>query len=506
MAQSETLTQASARTGHADRGTAAGRGSAAEEPSPRPLLAAAFLCSLVIPAYFFLGGLRLSPYRTILIISFVPLFFMWIGGRFGPLNTADKLIAGFSFWIAVALLANHSVGRIWQFTGITIIETLGAYMLARATVRSRESFTFFVKVLFGLTALLLPIGAYESFSGGTMLINKVFDPIFPVYYNNHAPPRWGLNRAQGPFEHSILFGVFCVAGMGMFYYVYGFLKSRFAGILRTIVSGAAMFFSLSMGAYIAMIMQVGLMIYVRISAGIPKRWNKLNFAVLAVYIFLSFASNRGPILLFIQEVSFGSYSSYARVIQWRYGTDEIMNSPLVGIGLNDWHRPSYLKDSVDNFWLLQGMRYGLPGVGLLIAAVLVTIVKLGRMEIPEEWLDRCRRGYLVSLGGICLSLATVHAWNALYVFLMFLIGAGGWMLSRAEEQPAQGRDRKSGRRDSGDRTGQGAKTPERNASAPATGNRSVSRAGAAETSASSGRDGPTRPARPGRRSGVSRTS
>jgi hypothetical protein len=104
-----------------------------------------------------------------------------------------------------------------------------------------------------------------------------------------------------------------------------------------------------------------------------------------------------------------------------------MRHPFLGIGLGDWTRPVWMSDSMDNFWLLIAMRYGLPAWAMLVALVLGLVVMAARRQgLPESW-RRARHAWAFTLFGIAVAAATVHLWNALFVLFLFLIGAGAWL-------------------------------------------------------------------------------
>jgi hypothetical protein len=95
-----------------------------------------------------------------------------------------------------------------------------------------------------------------------------------------------------------------------------------------------------------------------------------------------------------------------------------------------------MSDSMDNFWLVTAVRYGLPALLLLLALLLGLLWAAGqRKDLPPEW-KRARHAWAFTLFGITVAAATVHLWNALFVLFLFLIGAGAWLL---DAKPAQHR-------------------------------------------------------------------
>jgi hypothetical protein len=306
-----------------------------------------------------------------------------------------------------------------------------------------------------------------------------------------------MYRAQGPFEHPILFGVFAASGFGLAWFVFSVGASQTTRLVRTAIAGIATFFSLSMGAFLAGFVQTGMMGYELVTRGWLNRWKALLQVSLGVYLFFYIFSHRGITGIVVEELSFNAFAASVRLHTWQYGFDAALNNPLFGIGFGEWARPGWLTSSVDNFWLLNAMRYGLPAAVMLVAGIVILMRRVALAEAPDARTSACRLGFFTAIVGMAVALASVHAWNALYSYLFFLLGAGVWM-ARPGEAEYEGRRRGAG----------GAKASRRMLP------RSRREAGAAETQPASGpvaqtqaarrkpaaatRRGPVRPPRPGR--------
>ena len=72
-----------------------------------PLLAALFYIALIMPLEFSVtvGGLRLSPYRVLLLVVFISLALKLLQERRQPMNLVDGLIAAHAGWVVLALTA-----------------------------------------------------------------------------------------------------------------------------------------------------------------------------------------------------------------------------------------------------------------------------------------------------------------------------------------------------------------------------------------------------------------
>jgi hypothetical protein len=99
---------------------------------------------------------------------------------------------------------------------------------------------------------------------------------------------------------------------------------------------------------------------------------------------------------------------------------------VLGIGRNDWARPFWQHGSVDNFWLLTAMRYGIPGLLLLLLAIGISALRIMRAQGLTEEETRYRTGYMIALCGMILVLSTVALWGAPVPLVMAYLGMGVW--------------------------------------------------------------------------------
>ena len=86
-----------------------------------------------------------------------------------------------------------------------------------------------------------------------------------------------------------------------------------------------------------------------------------------------------------------------------------------------------ITNSIDNFWLVFAIRYGIPGVGLMFGAYLAVLIGLMRARPASASVKAHRNALVFSLAGIGIAICTVHLWGAVFVFFMFMLGAGAWI-------------------------------------------------------------------------------
>jgi hypothetical protein len=252
---------------------------------------------------------------------------------------------------------------------------------------------------------------------------------FSVPAPGSSEARFGLSRAQTVFEHPILFGVVCSSAFALSFYVWK-AGSSALGRLVTGMIALATFTSLSSGALLSLVVQSILIIWDKVTAGLPRRWLLLATLILIAYCTAGAISNRSAVEVFISYLTFNADTSYMRVHIWNYGTQSVMRNPIFGTGLNEWAHPAWMPGSIDNFWLVNSVRYGIPGFLFLIGGFLSLCLGLGRLKnLPDE-VAQCRKGLIIVLSGLAVASCTVHLWNATYVLLIFLLGSGTWMFEQ----------------------------------------------------------------------------
>lgn len=394
------------------------------------LLVYLFFLALILPteASLFLGPLRLSPYRVVLILAIVPCLFRLLTGAAGKITAPDVLILLHVLWAAMALINAHGIEESWEFAGIYAIETVMPYLIARCYIRSAEDFVKAIRIHFVIVVALIPFAFYESVTGHHLVreaARAAFGgPPLPV-----IDPRLGLDRAFGPFEHSILYGVFAASVLATAFYTLGRRRSMMGAVRRGGLVALATFFSLSAGPLVAFVAQAGFIAWDRLTQRIRNRWTALGGLFVAAWTTVSLLSTRSPIIVFIWYFTFNVHTAYNRVLIWEYGTGEVMRHPIFGIGLSEWERADWMTASIDNFWLAEAVRYGLPALAFLVAAILLILIRLGSLKHLDRQMLDYRTGLLITIIGLCVAGATVHFWNAVFCLFMFLLGSGMWLLN-----------------------------------------------------------------------------
>lgn len=395
------------------------------------------LFSLIIPIVFSLGSMRLSPNRVVILLAFLPAIFVVLSGAAGRIRAADLWMLACSAWIALSILANHGMAQI-QFAGITVIEILGAYMIGRAFVRTERQYRGLVRVLWVLMVILLPAAAIESVTT-IQIYTRIFEPAFQTFPWSGYEKRLGLWRAQTVFEHAILYGTFCAFTMAPIWHAARNEGGRIRAWFLALPSLLTTFFCLSLGAWLGVIVQLGLMTWGWVLRSFTWRWSLLGWLAVAAYVTVDLLSNRTPFEVFISYLAFDAHTAYWRVLIFTYGMENVWAHPVFGLGLTDWARPYWMTTgTVDNLWLVFAMRYGIPGFFFLIAAYVSVVLALTRARPAAATARVHRDGLAFSFIGLAICIATVHLWNASFVFMVFMMGAASWVADAPRDASAPG--------------------------------------------------------------------
>lgn len=382
---------------------------------------AVLLLCIAIPWIVPVGPLNMPTYRFALLVMLVPSLLVW--ARTAEVRAADLCVIGYAAWCAVSLVKAHGMSTALEPAGVVMVETLGAYFIARSFIRTVGQFRATITFAVVLIVVLIPFALVESMTGSKPLLT-LFGSIFPTVEPTLMQPRAGFFRVQGPFDHSILFGAFCGS---MFALTYLGLADTLGPARRVFASAAVAFaalMSLSSAPLGGLILQILLVGWNSVLRSFAFRWKLLWTLVLTAYLVVEFGSNQTPVAFYISKFTFDGSTGWYRLLIWEFGSASVADHPLFGIGLGDWARPRWMaSDSVDNFWLLTAMRFGLPALFLLAASIVAVLVGVMRHRPSDEELERLRLAYLICLSSFIFVGCTVHFWGGVYVWFMLLLGS-----------------------------------------------------------------------------------
>ena len=239
---------------------------------------------------------------------------------------------------------------------------------------------------------------------------------------------------QAVFQHPILFGLVCSLAIANFYFLNRAAPAR--AMFRTGFAFFMTFMSLSAGPLLSAMLQCGMIFWEKIT---KANWKLLGILALIGYATIALLSNRSPAALLASYATFDAGTAYNRILIWRIGIQNVIDFPLFGIGMNEWRRTGWTwTASVDNFWLVTAMRYGVPAFLFLVAAIVINLRRIfANKALPESAVE-CRSAYLVMSTGLFFTLSTVHVWGGPSVLVMALIGGGAWMAEGRDERTEAG--------------------------------------------------------------------
>lgn len=399
-----------------------------------PLLGFLAVLAIFIPLNFNVGPINLTLSRLLFLLVVPFLTINLLSGKYGRLNVIDVLIYFHVFWLSLSVFINNPEVAV-TFTGSNAVAILGGYLVARASIRTAAQFRSFVRLLVGLVLFMLPFAIIETFTGRA-LVREILNllPAMNVGSSATDEQRLGLYRVQFLFAHPIHFGFFCSLAFSLSVLA---LRGYVATGRRTInglIVGFCCFLSLSSGAVLAMTIQAFLMIWQSATASIKGQWKLLTYGSFIFYVIAEIGSDRPAIIAILSRAAFNSGTVSIRQRLFEFGTEQIGKTPIFGVGFNDWGLPPWMSGSIDNFWLLQALIYGIPSLVGLAGAAVLGMILIGRRNFDDDMgLKNCRLAWMFTMIGMCLTLTTVAVWGEMQSFVLFVIGSGVFMLSAQVE-------------------------------------------------------------------------
>ncbi len=389
-----------------------------------------YLIAALLPMGFTVGTLYLTAARVVLVGVIGAFLFRLIRGQFGRPLATDIFFGLHLCWVLVSLAVNNP-GQMIQNGGAVGVDFLGGYILGRMYIRDRHSFVALVQVLVLAVVLCFPLAVAEALTGKSLLIDlfKALPGMSPPT-DLAIEQRWGLDRVQLSFEHPIHWGLFCSLATALcFVGLKGFVDLRHRVLLTATIALCGLS-ALSSGAILGIALQIGLIVWAAVFRNTAKRWGILLGLFAVCYVGVDLLSNRTPVQVFMSYATFSAHSAYWRSTIFEWGMVNVWSHPLLGLGLNDWVRPVWMHTpSIDNFWLLIAMRFGLPAFASLFTGFTLALWQIGRRKIDSDDPDwTLRRAWMFCMVGVSFTLATVHIWGTIHGLVFFIFGAGMWLI------------------------------------------------------------------------------
>lgn len=409
-----------------------GAGRAAQR---MPFFALIVFVALLIPAFFNIGTLLMTPSRLLFLLMIPLLLLKLLGRNYGRITYVDWLILFHMSWFTLSVFVNASASTAITYTGVNTVILLGGYLAGRAAIRDLDQFLGFVRFFALVLTLSLPFIVYETLTGH-LTIPKIVEMI-PGFTSNRDvqyPRRMGLDRVQFVFVHPIHYGFFCSLSVALFFLAMKNQMGNFRLWAQTAVLALTTFFSLSSGPFLSMIIQFLLIMWLYVMRKNERPWMTLVWLSLGLYVVLEIASNGPALYYIITKLAFNPGTANARRILLDYGIDQVMVTPVFGIFKRPWNLPPWMTGSLDNYWLGLAVAFGFPTFFSQFLAFILAIVAVAKRDFPKgSTLDRVRTAWVISMISATLTLGTVFVWSEIASFMFFFFGAGLWMLDTEVE-------------------------------------------------------------------------
>ena len=391
-------------------------------PLPVALVIVSFLAPSELSLY--LAGLRLPLHRVVLLAAFPLALMALLSGKARP-RLFDLLFGAYACWTAFVFWL-HSGYQGFVFGGSLALESFGAFIVARAYIRSRTQFLASFKLLMTVVAVAGLIALPEMLLG-KHFAHDALQQMTGYVVQRGIEVRARLTRAYGTFDHPIHLGVFNASVLALAWYT---AESHAQRMQRVAIVMLATLTSLSSAPFLCIGLQVAMMLWERVTRPIPSRVAVSVAIVVGLYIGASLVMTRSPLNFIATGLTLDPWTGFYRLMIWEYGLQNVWANPWIGIGQNDWVRADWMTAAtVDSMWLVIMMQQGLPGF-LLVASAIVLLCRgvARRVRRTKDGLERrIGRGWIMSLVALSLLACTVHLWNSVYAYLFFFLGAAGWM-------------------------------------------------------------------------------
>jgi hypothetical protein len=368
------------------------------------------------------GDLRLSPHRVVFLL-FIPFALYRLAMR--PdcrLQLYDVPFFGLAIW-QTSVFTWHAGSGGFAFGGSWALESLGAYLIARAYIRDLETLQATLRLIFVSIILAALIATLDTITGSYFvheMLRKLLggDPMPAVEF------RKGLARAASTFDHPIHYGTYCAA---MFALMWMSEPDRTWRYIRAAGMTIAALLAMSSAPLLSLAMQLAMMGWNKSTDRIPLRTQMTLAIAVGLYLGVLMTAQRPPVQILISIATFDPWTGFYRMMIWEYGLENLWTSPWVGIGMADWVRPKWMYSStIDAYWLVLALRSGIPALLLVVTGIL--LIGYGVVKRGQRSSDLLRRrmsaGWMISLIAICLLGATVHYWNVPHALLYFFLGLG----------------------------------------------------------------------------------
>ncbi|MEM5550489.1 hypothetical protein WNY63_07090 [Pseudoalteromonas neustonica] len=378
-----------------------------------------FLLILPIEFSFEIVGVRFTPLRLFLIVIFPMLAKEYLFTFNSRPKFLDSLLFTYLIWCLISFFINHRFAQALQSGGILFLEVMSAYFIGQLYISKKTGYYFFCKLIYIIFFLMFIASIFEATSG-VRFIHDLSSSITGNYYYFKDELRFGLLRAAGSFEHQILLGSFFTLTLPILWsYRKGIDKSLpvyfwFAPLLALSSAPILMLFS-----------SILIMIYFKMNWNEKFSLRKVLVAFFIFYIFVELYTNSSALTAFIRIFTLDPQTGYFRILIWDFATEVVKDNLFFGIGLNDWARPFWMPPSIDSYWLVNAVRFGLFNTILLLFFFISIFYELYRLLKNHDIEYRKKLNLISSISilvGIIFIGFTVHLWGIINLYIFIILG------------------------------------------------------------------------------------
>lgn len=375
-----------------------------------------------------LAGQVIYPYRAVAFLMLPWLLNRIATGRL-PFRPADLWMFTGVTWMIVSFCAFYGLADGFRRGGALAFDFIAPYLIARTSIRNFQDVRRLLIIaapgllLAGVSMMVESVshrqlvrpfaaaifGSLSYFEGGEAVSTaREFNVV-----------RLGLLRAHGPFSHPILAGLFLASFLPI-YFNSSIKKWPF---VFGIAAGVFAIFSVSSAAFLSFIISGILLGYDRLQRYLQGiGWRFFVFAISVFLLALEMASQNGVMPIIIRY-TLDPQTGYFRQLIWEYGVRSIEKYPVFGIGFTDYERLPWMVSSVDNHWLLLGIRHGYVTPVCLLMVCLVVIISLAQYSTDLSRNDcRLARAIVFSMIGLVLSAFTASFFGGILSWFVMLTG------------------------------------------------------------------------------------
>lgn len=404
------------------------------------------LYSFLIPKEFslHLGELNLSPYRIILILLAPWVIKSLLVRRKFQWQHFDTLAVLVSVWPFVALAFNTDLFKAIESGGVLFLQTFVSFFTVRLLVY-RYSQLKQLSVTILTVATIMALMALPEAVTGKLFIHEIASKLTNSTFDYAPENRFRVWRSYGPTDHPIILGTICAISLPLGLALWRRKKIRLG---MTGISFLGVISSASSGPLLSVIAQISLYLWAKITQGNRYKWWLLISLMVFVYIVIDVLSNRDPLRVMFTYLLFNEHNGYVRFNMWKnsfFLATQSLESLAVGYGFSIemmsllenafWTR--LMSASVDSYWMLIMLRYGMP---MLLLSIAMTIMVLRSNVRNYRFIKDQKRKNLVQAWMIVtvsfgLVACTVHFWGFMSSLFFIVLAAGGANIRAPKEQP-----------------------------------------------------------------------